>query len=193
MPECISEQAIRAGQQPSQDMLLPLGSCIRFFRQKVEGESAWTSGILVDASRELLLLQVVSNQITLDGYRIILRRDVSHIERPAPQQEFLFKALTLRNQNPSHPGAINLHSMETALKSIARLSPLATIHQEITDPGFCWIGRIHKVDNELVSLQCMTQDAVLEQGYDLYDTERITRVDFGGAYEDALWQVHLSR
>ncbi|CAM3471773.1 hypothetical protein [Parendozoicomonas haliclonae] len=193
MPECYSEQLAPDFQQTVQDRLLPLGSCIRFFRQKVFGEGAWVTGILLDASRELLLLQTISDQINLDGYQVLRRRDISHIERPAPQQEFLMKALSLRNQKPTHPGQINLNCMETALKSISRLSPLVTIRQEITDPDFCWIGRIHKVDNECLFMQSISPEALLERGSDTYDTELITRVNFGGAYEDALWQVYSNR
>ena len=188
--ECHSEQIARDPQKISSDRLLPLGSCIRFFRQRVQGEAAWITGILLDASHELLLLQTVSDQIYLDGYRILRRRDISHIERPAPQQEFLMKTLELRDQQPVHPGQINLRSMETALKSISRLSPLVTVYQDITDPDFCWIGRIHKVDNELLSLRCISPDAALEKTFDTFDTERITRIDFGSAYQDALWRVY---
>ena len=188
MPEFVTErvsQEIRS----MPDKLLPLHSCIRIFRQKVEGDDAWTSGILMDASRDLLLLQVISDQISLNGYQIIRRKDISHIERPAPQQEFIRKALELRGETPKHPGIINLESMASALKTASRLSPLLTIHQEITDPSVCWIGRFNKIDNDLLYLQCITPDATFEAGYDMYDIENITRFDFGGAYEDALWQV----
>ncbi len=172
------------------DQLLPLHSCIRIFRQRVEGDDAWICGILMDASRDLLLLQTVSNQIHLNGYQIIRRRDISHIERPAPQHEFINKALKLRGQTPRHPGALNLESMSKALKSSTRLSPLVTIHQEITDPSVCWIGRIHRINDDLLTLQSMTPEAQLESFQDEYDVENITRIEFGGAYEDALWQVY---
>ncbi len=189
MPEFVTEhvaQKIRT----MPDKLLPLHSCIRIFRQKVEGDCAWTSGILLDASRELLLLQVISDQINLNGYQVIRRKDISHIERSAPHREFIMKALEIRDQIPSHPGIINIESMTSALKTVSRLSPLVTLHQEITDPSVCWIGRLNKVDDDLAYLQCITPEATLESCHDTYDIERITRIDFGGAYEDALWQVH---
>lgn len=189
MPEFVTErqyQEIRT----MPDKLLPLHSCIRIFRQRVEGEDAWTSGILMDASRDLLLLQVISDQIDLNGFQIIRRSDISHIERPVPQQEFLMKALKLKKQEPRHPGIINLDSMQKALRTAARLSPLITVHQEITDPSVCWIGRLNKIDNDLLYLQCMSPDAKFESSLDMFDVESITRIDFGGAYEDALWQVY---
>ncbi len=178
--------------QPVLDQLLPLRSCLRFFRQRVLGESAWLNGILIDASHELLLLQMVSNDIYLNGYQIIRRRDISHIEFPIPHEAFILKALALRDQRPSHPGHINLTTMESALKSIARLSDLVIIHQEITDPDMCWVGHIKKLDNELLQLRTITPDAVLVNHCDDYDTECITRVEFDSAYTQALWQVCTS-
>lgn len=174
--------------QPVLDQLLPL-SCLRCFRQKVQGVSAWCNGILMDVSQELLLLQMVNNDIHLNGYQVIRRRDISHIEYPIPHEAFILKALELRDQQPSHPGLINLDSMESALKSIARLSPLVVVHQEITDPDIRWIGHIQKLDNELLQLRNISPDAVLESGHVQHDTENITRVEFGDAYTRALWQV----
>ena len=138
----------------------------------------------------LLLLQVISDQITLNGYQVIRRCDISHIERPAPQHHFILKALELREQSPRHPGIINLESMATVLKSISRLSPLVTIHQEITDPSVCWIGKVSKISDDLLFMHCINPDASFESSYDTYDIEGITRIDFGGSYEDALWQVN---
>ncbi len=190
MPENVTE--LRQPQPAEPRQLLPLHSCIRVFRQRIEGEAAWISGILLDASQNYLLLQVISDQITLNGYQIIRRRDISHIERPAPQQNFILKALALRCQTPRHPGIINMKSMRTILKSVSRLSPLITIHQEITDPSICWIGKIFKVNDDLLHLHCITPEAAFESSYDTFDVEGVTRIDFGGAYEDALWQVFKS-
>ena len=189
MPEYVTErQCQEIRQRP--DQLLPLHSCIRIFRQRMEGDDAWTSGILMDVSRELLLLQVISDQINLNGFQIIRRSDISHIERPIPQQDFLMKALKLRGQEPQHPGIINLDSIEKALRTVARLKPLVTVYQEITDPSVCWIGRMNKIDNDLLYLQCISPEARLEGSLDMFDIESITRIDFGGSYEDALWQVY---
>ena len=168
--------------------LLPY-NCLRIFRQKVQGASAWCNGIVIDSSDKLLLMQMISSDIYLNGYQIIRRRDISHIEYPIPHETFVLKALALRDQQPSHPGHIDLHSMEAALRSIARLSPLVVIHQEITDPGLYWIGQIQKLDNEVLHLQNISPDAVLESGYEQHDTENITRVEFESAYAKALWQV----
>ena len=189
MPEYVTERLYQEVRHKP-DQLLPLHSCIRIFRQRVEGDDAWTSGILLDASRDLLLLQVISDQINLNGFQVIRRSDISHIERPVPQQEFLMKALKLRGQEPRHPGIINISSMKKALKTVARLCPLMTVHQEITDPSVCWVGRMNKLDDDLLYLQCMSPEASLEDSLDMFDVESITRIDFGGSYEDALWQVY---
>ncbi len=43
---------------------------------------------------------------------------------------------------------------------------------------------------DLLYLQCMSPEASLENSLDMFDVESITRIDFGGSYEDALWQVY---
>ena len=50
MPENVTELVPQQPREPSQ--LLPLHSCIRIFRQKIEGDAAWISGVLMDASRD---------------------------------------------------------------------------------------------------------------------------------------------
>jgi hypothetical protein len=66
--------------------------------------------------------------------------------------------------------------------------PLVTIHRETIDPSICQIGRVVWADKIWVSLHEIDPHAKWEQQQQ-YRLSEITRVDFGGAYEEALYLV----
>jgi len=64
-----------------------------------------------------------------------------------------------------------------------------TIHREQVDPNVCWIGRVHGLDRSRVSLLEIGPDARWEDSPEEYRVAEITRVSFGGEYENALHLV----
>ena len=63
---------------------------------------------------------------------------------------------------------------------------LVTIHREQKDAEMCSIGRIVGIDRDRVSLLEINPDATWEKKPTDYRLSEITRVNFGGDYEDAL-------
>ena len=57
------------------------------------------------------------------------------------------------------------------------------------DPDVCWIGRETRVGETKVSILYIDPDAKWDEAPTEYRFSRITRVDFGGDYEDALYLV----
>ena len=53
----------------------------------------------------------------------------------------------------------------------------------------CWIGRVQGVNRARVSLLEMSPDASWEDNPEEYRIKEITRVNFGGDYENALHLV----
>ncbi|OQX38185.1 MAG: hypothetical protein B0D91_04840 [Oceanospirillales bacterium LUC14_002_19_P2] len=168
---------------------LPLNALVRVFRESIEGEGAWSNGFVIEQSQELLLLQLINDRISLDGYQLLRQSDITDIEQPMPHHGFIEKALELRQQHPVHPGIVNMSSMESALQSISQSSPLVTIHQESLEPDICWIGRVVSTSQGSLYLKCITPDARFEQDVDSYRIADVSRVDFGGDYEQILWRV----
>jgi hypothetical protein len=66
---------------------------------------------------------------------------------------------------------------------------LVTIHREEVDPVVCWIGREQCVNRARVSLLEIAPDAIWEDKPEEYRIKEITRVNFGGDYENALHLV----
>lgn len=67
--------------------------------------------------------------------------------------------------------------------------PVGDVHREQVDPGVCWIGRVQGVDRGRVSLLEIGPDAIWEDTPEEYRIKEITRVNFGGDYENALHLV----
>jgi hypothetical protein len=108
---------------------------------------------------------------------------------PHKYSRFAEKALKLSGRRPPKKPRIKIDSIEELLLSSCRNSPLVTIHREKVDPGVCWIGRVLKVGKERVLFLEINPDAVWKRKPSAYKLSEITRVDFGGEYEAALWRV----
>jgi len=72
------------------------------------------------------------------------------------------------------------------LRSAGRAFPLVAIHREKVDPDVCHIGRVVNIKRGRVVLLEIRPDATWEDGPSEYRLNEITRVNFGGDYENAL-------
>ncbi|HXR39970.1 MAG TPA: hypothetical protein VN776_12780, partial [Terracidiphilus sp.] len=81
------------------------------------------------------------------------------------------------------------NSLPDLLWSANRLFPLVTIHREMVNPDTCKIGRVTGIGKSHVSLLEIGPDAVWDEKPTDVPLREITRVDFGGGYEDALHLV----
>jgi hypothetical protein len=77
-------------------------------------------------------------------------------------------------------------SVQDLLGTASRAFPLITILRETVAPDVCHIGRVVAVSDSEVSLLEIGPDADWDDEPESYRTKEITRVDFGGVYEEAL-------
>ena len=83
------------------------------------------------------------------------------------------------------PPSVDLDDTRDLLQSAQRQFPLVNIETELAPPGSCYIGRISALDEEGVVLELVSPAGEWdEEEHYLY--ESITRVGFGGRYEEAL-------
>jgi hypothetical protein len=145
-------------------------------------------GYVLDVGPGFLVLANVSEKIRFNGFTCMRIANVGRIDRH-PYAEFVQAALGLRGQTlPSAP-SICLRTVEEMLRTAGAAFPLVTLHYDDSDPHVCWIGQVRDVNSVRVEL------LEIKPGADWYDeTQRhklqgITRVDFDGGYENALWLV----
>ena len=82
-----------------------------------------------------------------------------------------------------------MDSVADILRSANRAFPLVTFHRDRVDPDCCWIGRVLDISQGYVSLIELAPNAIWDAEPGYYRLTSITRVDFGGGYEEALYLV----
>lgn len=158
---------------------------VRIFREELDGPDSWTDGFVVAANEEMVLLQLVDDGVHINGYQILFLEDISDFVHPAPFNDFQKKVLALRGEEVIDP-EVDLDDLAVLLIDISEEYGLVTLHREEVEPDSCEIGRVLKADAVTYELEEIGSDARWfdeTYEYDLYD---ITRIEFGGAYEEAL-------
>ena len=146
-------------------------------------------GYVVALEETLFVLLQISDAMRFNGFSILRIEDVSDVEIPHAHFEFVESALRLREESVEGPPAIELSDMAAAIRSAGRLEEVVTLHTETTEPGLCKIGRIRTVDDETVSMIALDPDAEWDEEVTTVPVADVTRVDVGGAYEEALLLV----
>ena len=159
---------------------------VRFTRPIEDG---WVEGYVLDIGPEWFLLAHVDNNIRFNGFQCFRLSDVRDPQLPAPYAAFVEAALKKRGEQLSKKPGVSVASLEELLLSANRTFPLVTIFREKVDPDVCAIGRVMEVEDGRLSLLEISPDASWEVEATQYRLRDITRVDFGGDYEDALHLV----
>jgi hypothetical protein len=160
----------------------------RFVRFSRRFEKSSIRGYVLDMGPRFFLLSLVSDRIRFDGFECFRVADVKGI-RPDPYNVFVESALKRRGERRPKKPRVNVKSIEDLLLSAGRAFPLVTIHREQVDPEVCWIGRILGVERGRVSLLEINPDATWDDNPTEFKLSEITRVNFGGDYENALFLV----
>jgi hypothetical protein len=159
-----------------------------FVRLSRRFENSAVRGYVLAVGPQFFLLALVSDRIWFDGFECFRISDIRHI-RPDQYATFAEAALKKRAERIPKKIRVGVDSVEQLLLTATRAFPLVTIHREKVDPDVCWIGRVLGVDRGYVSLLEITPQATWEKMPTKYRISEITRVNFGGDYEDALHLV----
>jgi len=160
----------------------------RFVRFSQRFEDSPIRGYVLDIGPTFFLIALVSDRFWFDGFECFRISDVGEVKED-PYREFAECALRKRRERMPKKPRVSVASIEELLLSAGRAFPLVTIHREKVDPGVCWIGRILGVERGRVSLLEINPNAKWDDKPNTYRLNEITRVNFGGDYEDALHLV----
>jgi hypothetical protein len=143
-------------------------------------------GYVVGVSDLFVLLHALDpSYINLNGYILLRAEDIRRYRIRNDYDFFLNRALKLKGIRPVPQPEIDLSSFPTLLSSANKSFPLLTIHREIMDAETCFIGRVKNLTDKTVTLQEINPAAKWER-VRRYNFKDITRLDFGGGYEEAL-------
>jgi hypothetical protein len=152
-------------------------------------DSGSTQGCILDIGLRFFLLGLVSGEMRFNGFQCLRLSDLRRVQVPDPYSDFIITALRKRGESIRRKPKIKLQPLPELLWSANRLFPLVTIHRERAKPDTCEIGRVMDVGKTHVCLLEIGPDAVWEEEPIDIPLREITRVDFGGGYEDALHVV----
>ena len=144
-------------------------------------------GYVLDIGPKFFLLVVQGiDDVRFNGFSCIRIADVRKLEVPHKYAGFSEAARKkLGVITPKKP-SLSLASTSELLLSAQKIFPLVTLQREVVDPDVCYIGRVIEVNKAFVSLLEIGPDARWDKKPNSYRLNEITRVDFGGRYEEAL-------
>jgi hypothetical protein len=161
---------------------------VKFARPQAYQDGS-VNGYVLDIGPRWFLLALVGDGIRFNGFQCFPLSDVRELQVPHPHAGFAEAALKKRGERRPKKPRVRVESIEELLVSAGRAFPLVTIHREKADPDVCEIGRVVKVKDGRLSLLEINPDATWDKEPKQYRLRDITRVDFGGEYEEALHLV----
>jgi hypothetical protein len=163
-----------------------LNQIVDFRRPKLD--EGYLRGFVLDHSDNLTLLNVIDDNFRLNGFTVFRNSDVTGYRNYDSKNYFLNRALRLKLIAPEGKPRVDLTNWKTLLRSAQKLFPLITVHRETISDGICFIGRVVSVSDKMFTLYDIDPDAEWDRPYRRKLSD-LTKVDFGGGYEDALWRV----
>ena len=151
-------------------------------------DSGRTQGYIVGVSADLVLVLRVGDGIRFDGFEVHRIRDVRRMQEDY-RADFVEVVIKRRRERRPVKPRIQLGRFAEVLRSAGRHYKLITIHRQRIDPEICQIGSVVDVGAHRVTLHEIRPDATWRDDLDDYALREITRIDFGGDYEDALGLV----
>jgi hypothetical protein len=153
-------------------------------------EQGTVKGYVLDIGPTFFLVVVVGDDgVRFNGFSCFRLMDVRRLKVPHKYAPFIEAAQKKLGERIPRKPPIVVDSLQELLLSAGRRFPLVTVYREKFDPDVCYIGRVADVSNNRVSLLEIGPDAGWDHEPESYRLAEITRVDFGGQYEEALHLV----
>lgn len=154
-------------------------------RSRIKGVGR-TAGFVVDFSDELILFHVVERDtFRLNGYRVIRNDDIKDYRLFDSSDFWQWRAVRHFKLAPVRPDGISVVSVRELLSSVARRYPLACFHPEKRNPDVCYIGPVISMTAKTFTIDDLDCNAEWT-GPRRLKFEDVTRIEFGGGYEEAL-------
>lgn len=146
-------------------------------------------GFVVGIGADWVALQRLSDRITFDGWYLIRRKDIQAVSIDPEPDSFEVRALQARDMWPPSAPEVNLEDAVGAITSSAGLATMVSVFDEFDRPDVCWIGALVSVDADRLRLLEVNAHGGWARKPRAFDPADVTRLDFGGGYEEALLLV----
>jgi hypothetical protein len=145
-------------------------------------------GSIVLENKNWLVLALLNDAVFYDGYVAVRRSDINEIV-DASEEGFESRALKVLARNPESLGDLSARSASGLVNAMAKRYRLITVHREFRNPNSCVIGEIASVSRTEIQLHSITRKARFQRGTWTIPFSDITRIEWGGMYEQAIEAV----
>jgi len=163
-------------------------SARKFVRLTRRFEQGQIRGYVLAIERSHFLLALVDDRVRFAGFECLRIKDLESIEED-PYAAFAEAALKKRGLRRPRMPHLDMSSIRSVVESAGAAFPLVVIHREENDPDVCHIGQVVAVSRTQLALLEIGPDAKWDADATAYALREITRVSFGGDYENALFLV----
>lgn len=153
-------------------------------------------GFVVQANRRFVLLNVIDDSFFLNGFSIFPTDTICRFRVVENRRADMIRYVLTQRYPEGYPQRPLFDTGE--LKDFSFLErvhggyPIITVFREEIDDTVCAVGRVERIKRKSFRLEAMDVDA----GWDDVEKFRyrdVTRIDFGGHYEEALWMYAMHR
>lgn len=146
-------------------------------------------GVPLQLGSAWVVIARMDDRINFDGFDALRPKDIDKVERQFPNRAFYISALRLKGARlPSLP-RLRLDSSKQLLQSVEQWFPLLVIDREEDNPGAAEIGCIIRFTASTYRMKAINPSATWTKGNGSHNLAEITRVGFGGEYEESLAAV----
>jgi hypothetical protein len=147
------------------------------------------NGYVLDIGPQFFLIALVSDGLRPNGFQCYRLSDVRKLHVPDKFARFHEAVLKKRGMRFPKKPPVDVRTLAKLLLTANRAFPLVTIHREKAKGTACWIGRVVDLSKGRLTLLEIGPDASWDDELRTYRLSEITRVDFGGDYENALYLI----
>jgi hypothetical protein len=145
-------------------------------------------GFALAWNTDLTLVHLIEeHRFHLNGYAVFRNKDVRRWREITPGR-FLARSAKPLKLSPSMPEGVAITSMKHAAASAGAAFPLITLHRERINRGVCYIGKVLRTSQRTVTVLPIDPQAEWDKAEN-HRLAEITRLEFGGAYEDLLFRL----
>ena len=143
-------------------------------------------GFVVGVGERWVALQRLSDRVAFDGYQVVRLKDIQQVSIDPDPACFEIKVLRERHLWPPSRPALELDDTVGVVGTASKLSSMLSLFDEFARPDVCSIGSMVSADDSAVMLLEVNPRGEWFRTPTAFDPRSITRIDFGGGYEEAL-------
>jgi len=146
-------------------------------------------GYVLDIGTDFFLFLFINDSMRFEGFECHLIADIKRLEVPDPFEDFIVAALGKRGECLDQAPEVDLSSITSILNSASKQFPLVVIELGHKKKGVCFVGKVVDVSKGRLLMLEIDPHAVWAKKPSRFWLKDITRVSFGGGYEEALLLV----